>query len=128
MHDIATQRNVWNAVMRSMRGNCPCCGEGRLFRAYLKPVESCTACNEKLGHIRADDGPAWLTIMVVGHIVVTALVYALGTWDMADWIFMTVFPLFALGLIFWFLPLAKGLFIGILWATGAPGSEAGPIV
>jgi len=127
MTGIAMQKNVWNAALRAMRGTCPCCGEGRLFRAYLKPVESCSACSEKLGHIRADDGPAWLTIMVVGHIVVTALVYALGTWDMADWIFMTVFPLLALAMIFWFLPLAKGLFIGILWATGAPGSETGPI-
>jgi uncharacterized protein (DUF983 family) len=116
-------RNVRTAITHSVRGHCPSCGEGKLFRAYLKQVEHCSTCNERLGHIRADDGPAWLTIMVVGHIVVTALVLALATWDAADWIFMTVFPALALAMILWFLPMAKGLFIGIIWATGAPGSE-----
>src|SRR5690606_8945123 len=27
---------TWQAVMRGLRGRCPQCGEGKLFRAYLK--------------------------------------------------------------------------------------------
>src|SRR5688572_1409768 len=63
------KRDVLSSVFRGACARCPNCGRGRLFRAYLKPVESCAECHESLKHIRADDGPAWLTILVVGHIV-----------------------------------------------------------
>ncbi|MFO1156168.1 MAG: DUF983 domain-containing protein [Rhodospirillales bacterium] len=60
------------AVGRGLSGRCPNCGEGRLFRAYLKQVDACAVCGEPWGHIRADDAPPWLTILIVGHIVVPA--------------------------------------------------------
>ena len=66
------RRDVLSSVFRGACARCPNCGRGRLFRAYLKPVETCAECHESLKHIRADDGPAWLTILVVGHIVVRA--------------------------------------------------------
>ncbi len=48
-------------------GRCPACGEGRLFRAFVKVADRCNACGEDLHHHRADDFPAYLTIFMVGH-------------------------------------------------------------
>ena len=49
---------------------CPNCGEGKLFRAFLKTNDRCSACGQDFTHHRADDLPAYLVIVIVGHIVV----------------------------------------------------------
>src|SRR5471032_3650243 len=67
--EMNKSQDFWLTVIRTAVGRCPNCGEGRLFASYLKPVERCSVCGEPLGHIRADDGPAWLTILLVGHIL-----------------------------------------------------------
>lgn len=64
------ERDVWLAMKRGLRCRCPNCGEGRLFRAFLKVNDTCPVCGETLFHHRADDLPAYLVIVIVGHIVV----------------------------------------------------------
>ena len=112
------------AARRAILGRCPCCGEGKLFRAYLKQVEACSACGEKFGAIRADDAAPWLTIIIVGHIFVPLMLMAVAMTTMPAWasavLWSCIFVLLSLAI----LPRAKGLFIAILWMTGAPGSKA----
>jgi uncharacterized protein (DUF983 family) len=62
--------SMQTALMRGALGRCPRCGQGALFRRYLKMVDCCPACSEPYGHFRTDDAAPWLTILVVGHIVV----------------------------------------------------------
>lgn len=111
------------AALRGLRGLCPLCGRGRLFAGYLKQVAACADCGEAYGHIRADDAPPWLTILVVGHIIVPLAVGVelLDPWP--DWVAMVLWPAVALGLMLVILPRAKGLFLAAIWSTGAPGSE-----
>ncbi|MCG6204048.1 DUF983 domain-containing protein [Rhodopseudomonas sp. HC1] len=66
----AEQRNVWLAMGRGLRGRCPRCGEGKMFRAFLKTADHCTHCGQDFTGHRADDLPAYLVIVIVGHIVV----------------------------------------------------------
>ncbi len=49
---------------------CPHCGKGKLFRGFLKGVDRCDRCGEEYSHHRADDLPPYLTVFIVGHIVV----------------------------------------------------------
>ena len=58
------------ALWRGFLCRCPNCGEGALFRAYLKPVDNCAVCGEDMSHQRADDAPPYFTMVIVGHIVV----------------------------------------------------------
>ena len=67
---IAEKRDVWQAMKRGFRGRCPRCGEGKLFRAFLKTADSCSVCGQDFTPHRADDLPAYLVIVIVGHIVV----------------------------------------------------------
>ena len=105
----------WPQAKRGLAGRCPHCGKGKLFRSYLKQVDDCSACGEHFGTIRADDGPAWLTILAVGHIVVPLVVEFERDPVWPAWVSMVLWPSLALVLALVLLPLAKGLFITILW-------------
>ncbi|MEJ2377443.1 MAG: DUF983 domain-containing protein [Pseudolabrys sp.] len=57
-------------LWKGFRGHCPACGRGRMFRAFLKVADTCPHCGEELHHHRADDFPAYLVIVITGHILV----------------------------------------------------------
>ena len=63
-------RDAMSAIRRGFAGRCPNCGMGRLFGRYLKPVAACSHCGERLDLHQADDLPAYLVILIVGHVVV----------------------------------------------------------
>lgn len=105
-------------IMRGLRCTCPQCGQGRLFSGYLKQVDACASCGEKLGHIRADDGPAWLTIIIVGHLLAPVCMLVLPRVDWPVWMIVALLMPLTLALTLWLLPRAKGVFIGILWRNG----------
>jgi len=117
------KRDVLSSVFRGACARCPNCGRGRLFRAYLKPVESCAECNVSLKHIRADDGPAWLTILVVGHIVGWLALELEMTAPQPVGITIAMFLALSAVMIAWFLPRAKGMFVGAIWAMDATGVD-----
>ena len=64
------ETTIGTALWRGLRGQCPNCGEGRLFRKFVKVADACDRCGEDFHHHRADDFPAYLVIILVGHIVV----------------------------------------------------------
>ena len=63
-------RPLMPSLMKGLQCRCPNCGEGRLLHSYLKVVDHCPECGEDYTPQRADDGPAYLTILVVGHVVI----------------------------------------------------------
>lgn len=109
------QTSMLTAILRCVAGKCPKCGKGKLLEHYIKPVANCAACGETLGDIRADDGPPWLTILIIGHIMLP-IIFTQGphsTWP--EWVAMTVWVSVAVLLMALILPRAKGLFIGVIW-------------
>ena len=54
-------------MKRGFRGRCPRCGEGKLFRAFLKADDNCSVCGLDFTPHRADDLPAYLVIVIVGQ-------------------------------------------------------------
>lgn len=63
---------VERAILRGLRGRCPRCGEGRLFRGFLGLQPTCTHCGLNYGFADAGDGPAVFVILIGGFIVVFA--------------------------------------------------------
>lgn len=118
-----TDRKVWPAVKNGLKSKCPNCGDGKLFKAYLKPVDTCSSCGENWEAVRADDGPAWLTILVVGHIVGPIFMAAVLNEALPKWIALGLFPIVTIAMCLAVLPLSKGAFMAIIWATGAPTSQ-----
>lgn len=110
--------SVWQSIKRAMKGKCPNCGKGHLWQKYIKQVDECNKCYAQLGEIRADDGPAWLTILIVGH-VWSPLLVIVTRYSIPMWI---LFPSLLIGATLSciaILPTAKAVFLGALWRTKA---------
>ncbi|KFC67311.1 hypothetical protein FF80_02232 [Devosia sp. LC5] len=56
---------------------CPRCGEGKLFKGYLKLAPSCTACGLDLAFADSGDGPAIFVIFLVAPLII-ALAIVVG--------------------------------------------------
>lgn len=114
--------NFWILVLRSLKRHCPRCGKAPLFHGYLKQVASCTICAHPWEQVRADDAPPWLTIFLVGHMVVPFALSAAKAENVPYW--LSGLGLFALAttLVLLVLPFAKSLFIAIIWYVQA-GSD-----
>jgi len=95
-----------------------------MFGRFLKVADACDHCGEELFHQRADDFPAYLVMVVVGHLVVPAILavetaYAPPVWlQLAVWLPVTLFASLAL------LQPTKGAIVGLQWQIGMHGFEA----
>ena len=116
-------RELGPAMMRGMRGHCPNCGEGKLFRAYLKVADRCEVCGEALHHHRADDAPAYFVILIVGHIVVPLVLAVETAFAPPYWVHIALwFPL-TIALSLALLPRVKGAIVGWQWAQFMHGFD-----
>ena len=116
------------AMRRGAMRRCPACGEGRLFEGYLKVRDHCPHCGEALHHQRADDGPAYLTILLVSHLGAPLLLWVFLTYQPSPVSMLIGFSLGAVLLSLIFLPMIKGAMIGAQWARrmhGFDSKEAG---
>jgi len=111
------------AMWRGWRRRCPVCGERPLYGKYLKQVDRCDHCGTALGEIRADDFPPYLTIVVVGHIIVPAIVLTERAFAPETWMHMVIWLPLTLLLMLWFLPRLKGVAIGMMLGLGLRGDE-----
>ncbi len=116
-----TARDVWPALARGWRRKCPQCGSGPLLSSYLKVNDSCKVCREDLHHHRADDGPAYLTILIVGHIMAPLLLIVFETWRPEPLTLFTIFAVGCVGLSLYLLPRLKGAIVGFQWARHMHG-------
>ena len=120
-HSIPTDRPVWQAMARGWRRKCPNCGSGALLHSYLKVNDSCSVCDQPLHHHRADDGPAYLTILLVGHLLAPALHISYVAWRPDPLTMFTIFAVGCTGLSLYLLPRLKGVMIGFQWARRMHG-------
>ncbi len=116
------ERSIARAMWRGFIGRCPNCGQGAMFRAYLKVNDSCPVCHEDLHHQRADDAPPYVTMFVVGHVVVALLLAAeVLTVDVPFWLEALGWSAVTVALSLLLLPRVKGAFVGLQWSLRMHG-------
>ncbi|CAN5621352.1 DUF983 domain-containing protein [soil metagenome] len=117
------KRSASEGFKRGLQRRCPNCGEGNLFRGYLKVQSTCEACGHDNAAYRADDGPAYFTIVLVGHLVVAPLLCFPFIWQ-APVAFVLPFTLSLVTLAtLALLPVVKGAFIGVQWSARATTTQ-----
>lgn len=114
------------AIWRGFRMRCPRCGEGPVLRAYLKVRDECPACREALHHARADDGPAYLTILVVGHLMAPLILWVYPVFRPSPLVTAAIFSAFAVALSLYLLPRFKGVILAVQWANRLGGFDRRP--
>ena len=124
--ETAAGRNVGLSLWRGVRGRCPRCGRGRLFCAFLKVDDHCSVCCLDFTGHRADDLPAYLVIVIVGHVLVPVIL-----WIEVDYAPSLAFqlgvylPITALVSIALLQPV-KGAVVALQWSLRMHGFDAHP--
>lgn len=123
-HDLSgpgADRPWKHATLRGLAGRCPSCGQGQLFDRFLKPAPECASCGEQLQGHQADDFPAYIVILVLGHIMVPLMIevniaFAVPVlWQAAIW------PTLALVSALLMIQPVKGAVITFQWARRMHG-------
>lgn len=114
-------RALWPAVRRGWHCRCPNCGAGPMMRGYLKVRDTCTVCGEELFHQRADDGPAYLTILIVGHLMAPLMLFVFTRMRPDPLITASVFSVGCVALSLFLLPRLKGAMVAVQWAKRMHG-------
>ena len=114
--DPHAHRALWPALLRGLRGRCPNCGRGRIFRAFLKVADRCSVCGEAFHHHRADDAPAYFVILIVGHTVVPLALSIELAYRPPYWIQLAFWLPATLALALLLLQPVKGAIVALQWA------------
>jgi uncharacterized protein (DUF983 family) len=115
------KRPLGQAMWRGFRNRCPNCGKGAVLHGYLKVNDSCAACAEDLSHQRADDAPPYLTMVIVGHIVVPLMLLVWTLTSLPSWVHLSIWIPLTLVMTLTLLRPIKGAVVGLQWANRMHG-------
>lgn len=118
---MTEQRNLRAAMLKGMRLRCPNCGQGRLFAGYLKVAPACSECGLDFTPQRADDGPAYIVILLVCHIAGLGLHFLYKPLLDNPLALALILSAGALVLALALLPPVKGAIVAIQWAKQMHG-------
>jgi len=119
----ALPKTAFQAAVRGLQGHCPSCGEGRMFPRLLKPVEHCPLCGQDWTAQQADDFPAYVAIILTGHIMAPVIIFMVNETGFSMWTNLAIIICLALILIAALLQPAKGAIIALQWWMGLNGFE-----
>ncbi|MBA7473741.1 hypothetical protein ES707_09085 [subsurface metagenome] len=117
------KRDLWSAMKRGFRCRCPRCGEGKMFRAFLKTADNCPVCGLDFTPHRADDLPAYLVIVIVGHIVVPIALSIETNFSPAVWLQLSIYLPLTFVMSLALLQPVKGAVVGLQWALRMHGFD-----
>jgi uncharacterized protein (DUF983 family) len=100
-------------IKRGFRKKCPRCGNSPIFIKYIKTYKKCRGCGIKISDYRSDDGPAYITILIVGHILIPMILLIEKHYSPSLLLQMVSWPAITIILCLWLLPRIKGAFIGV---------------
>ena len=105
-------------IGRGLAGKCPACGQAPLFAGYLRVVPACACCGAPLGELRSDDAPPYITILIVGHIVIGLLLIMETDFSPALWLEAAILLPLTLVLTLALLRPVKGATVGVMLRLG----------
>ena len=115
------QTSLMHDLLRGFACKCPKCGEGKLFAKFLKTKERCDVCGEEFHHHRADDFPAYVVILILGHVMVTYALWLEEVFSPPTWVHIaTTIPLCVILSLILLQPV-KGAIIALQWRIGMHG-------
>lgn len=108
-----------NPVSSGLKGRCPRCGEGRLFKGFLTVGKGCGNCGLDYDFADSGDGPAVFVIMLVGFLIIGLVLAVELAYQPPIWLHMIVWlPLTVIVAACVLRPL-KGLMIALQYRNNA---------
>lgn len=112
---MSKQLTTSQTIKRGLCGKCPSCGIGKMLHHYIVPFEKCTNCDLSFELLRSDDGPAWATILISGHLSMPFVFWILEIGLDNTFLEILYSIMFITLLSAIILPCAKGAFMAIIW-------------
>lgn len=83
-----------NPIKSGMLGRCPRCGEGHLFKGFLKVASRCNVCELDYGFADSGDGPPAFVILLISFIILGLALWMEVTFNPPLWVqFLLWLPL-----------------------------------
>lgn len=120
--ELAKDKGRW-IFHCGLKGLCPRCGQGRMFRKFLKLQDRCPVCGLNYNFAAPDDGPAFFSLCIVAFPLTFFVVWFQIKFEPPFWVHLiTSIPLLGIGCV---LPLQyiKGWLVASAYANNA--QEAG---
>ena len=106
-------------ISTGLRGRCPRCGEGHLFKGFLAVAPSCEACGLDYGMFDSGDGPAFFVMSIVGILVVGLALWMEITYQPPMWVHALVAGSLSVGLSLMLVRPLKGMLLALQYANKA---------
>jgi uncharacterized protein (DUF983 family) len=108
-----------SAFVAGLKGRCPRCGRGSLFKGFIELAPVCGVCGLDYGFADSADGPAVFISLIGGFIVLGAALWTELVFEPPMWVHMAVFlPLTVIVCLGLLRPL-KGLLLARQYQTRA---------
>ena len=120
---LPDDRPLAPALRRGWARHCPACGEGAMMAGYLRVADACPHCGTALHHHRADDGPAYVTILIVGKAVMALYLAIYLAWAPPPLVMFALCGTLATALALWLLPRLKGAMVALQWSRRMGGFD-----
>lgn len=88
---------------------------------FLKVADACPSCGEDFTPQRADDGPAYLTILVVGKVIMALYLAIYLAFEPSPWVMLGMCWAIAMGMMLYLLPRFKGALVALQWSRRMHG-------
>lgn len=92
-----------SSIEVGLKGCCPRCGKGKLYKGFLNLAPKCDACGLDYSFADAGDGPAVFIMMIAGFIIVGLVLWVEFTWSPPYWVHAALW-----------IPLTLALTIGLI--------------
>ncbi|BEV12145.1 DUF983 domain-containing protein [Asticcacaulis sp. DW145] len=99
------------SFLAAARGRCPVCGQGKLYKGFLKIAPECSQCHTDFQTADTGDGPVVFVILIVGFIVCFGFMITALSHDWPLWLHMIIWLPLALVLSLGLMPPLKGLMV-----------------
>lgn len=102
-----------------LSGQCPRCGEGKLFKGFLTVAPACEHCKLDLSFADAGDGPAVFVTLFAGFLVLGMALWVELSYEPPFWVHLIVFAPMTLIVCLGILRPLKGLMVAMQYANKA---------
>ncbi|MFY9291707.1 MAG: DUF983 domain-containing protein [Methylorubrum rhodinum] len=106
-------------IPTGLRGRCPACGEGHLFRGFLAVRPACEVCGQDFSRFDSADGPAFFVMSITGFVVAGTALWMEFTFEPPIWVHAAVAGTLAIGLSLLLVRPLKGVLAAVQFANKA---------
>ncbi|MCA0424934.1 MAG: DUF983 domain-containing protein [Proteobacteria bacterium] len=118
MSDRFTATGV-DPVSAGLRGRCPACGEGALFKGFIALPEKCSNCGLSYKFADSGDGPAVFVILLAGFLMIGLMFFVEQAYAPPLWLHLVIFIPLTLIVCLGMLRPLKGILIALQYRNKA---------